>query len=180
MSAIFEFGGRNPAVYETLKNVMIAGTMILIAYLWYQIGVFVGVIPKNDEKRKKFENNFSERIDINSNFTGKFDVIEDDDLLEQLQKSIKEKSSFTGTKEFLCCLISENRQSKKYESKIREDDNVSFYKRLRCYGLSKLKSNPSEFHNKVYSRKIARLNSATSDLDCENGNLVYQLSITNK
>ena len=95
MSAIFEFGGRNPAVYETFKNVMIAGTMILIAYLWYQIGVFVGVIPKTAEKRKKFGNNFSERIDINSNFTGKFDVIEDDDLLEQLQKSIKEKSSFT-------------------------------------------------------------------------------------
>ena len=124
---------------------------------------------------------FSNRVDVDTSFTGIFDIVDDENLLEQLQKSIKESSSLNGTKDFLCCLVSKNPTSTKYEEMLQNNlnDNPS-YKKLRCHGLSTLKSNPSEFLERTYTRKIARLRSAASALDCENGSLVYQLSIANE
>ena len=181
VSAIFEFGGRNPAVFDTIKNTMSIGIIVLVAMLWYYLGISLGIIPSNTESVKKLKNNdFKERIDLDTKFTGKFDIVKDEHLLDQLQKSIESESSLKGSKEFLCCLVSKNPLSKKYDMKYTQDNEVVNYNKLRCYGISQLKSNPSEFHKKMYSRKIARLNSATTSLDCENGNLVYQLSISNK
>ena len=177
---MFEFGGKNPAVYETIKSVLIYGVIILLAMLWYQLGVSLGMIPNYltpSEDMKTVSS--SRRVDLDSSFTGKFDVIDDENLLEQLQKSIKQKSSLNGTKDFLCCLVSKNPVSAKYKENQKDDIELLGYKKLRCHGLTKQKSKPSEFHKRAYTKKIARLRSATSALDCENGNLVYQLSIAN-
>ena len=177
---MFEFGGKNPAIFEILKNTTIFGVIILLAIFWYQLGVTLGMIKTSSYTLEDVKtDDFSDRVDVDANFTGQFDIVDDENLLEQLQKSIKEKSSLNGTKDFLCCLVLKNPISTKYEEKLQNDDDNSSYKKLRCYGLSTLKSNSSEFHERKYTRKIARLRSATSALDCENGSLVYQLSIAN-
>ena len=105
---------------------------------------------------------------INS-FDGKFELTDDGSWLEQLENSIDKKaSSFKGTKDFLCCLISHNRQSKKYDDTVHPSKHANFLqdKKFRCHAISA-------------RLKLARLKSITQTLKCETGNTAYQLTIAN-
>ena len=188
MSAIFEFGGRNPAAYDVVKQAITLGAVIVMALLWYQLGVSVGVInsnsdttvdPKNQNENTEDGKSFDNWIDVDL-FTGKVDPIDNSNLVEQLEKSISLKtSSFKGTNNFLCCLVGRNIHSKKYSTLSGKDGNFSQDKKFRCHVISKMKLNRSETYGELYTRKIARLKSATDAMDCENGNLSYQLTIAN-
>jgi hypothetical protein len=188
MSAIFEFGGRNPAAYDVVKQVMTLGTVIVMALLWYRLGVSFGVInsnsktivnPNNQKGNTEEGKAFDNWIDVDL-FTGEEDPIENSKLVEQLENSIKLKtSSFKGTNNFLCCLVGKNLLGKKYSTLSSKDGDFSQDKKFRCHAISKMMLNRSETYGELYTRKIARLNSATDAMDCENGNLAYQFTIAN-
>ena len=188
MSAIFELGGRNPAAYDVVKQVMTLGTVFVLALIWYQLGVSFGVINSNSNTtvhpKKQNENievgkAFNNWIDVDL-FTGEAGHIDNSNLVKQLETSIALKSpSFKGSKHFLCCLVGKNLHSKKYNSFSAKDGHFSQDKKFRCHVISKMKLNRSETYGELYTRKIARLKSATDDMDCDNGNLAYTLTIAN-
>ena len=184
---MFELGGRNPGAYEVIKLISTFGVVTVIAILWYQLGVVIGVIngfQSDKQLSVNIEGNdkdslkeLSDRIDIES-LTGEFDIVDDGTLLSQLENSINKKSSsLKGTKDFLCCFVSRTQRSERYDVILDRDNYFPHDKKFRCHGISRLKSNGSEPHKILYSRKIARLKSVTQAMKCGSGNLAYQLTI---
>ena len=158
--------------------------------LWYQLGKSIGVIHAGQKHTPSITENrlhghefqdFNDRMDVDY-FTGQFDLTDDGNWLAELEKSAGEKAnSFKGTKDFLCCLVLTNKQSKIFDAATNHSKYNDFPhdKKFRCHAVSTLKLNRLEPHSKFYARKIERLKSVTQAMKCEPGNLAYHLTMAN-
>ena len=152
--------------------------------MWAWLGTSLGVIGTSSNQDLSLNEDkiatdavkdLHDRMDVDS-FTE--EALSTQNWLQQLEKSIDGKTSFfPGTKDFLCCVVSNDKKSDAIDSLNSNGIKIPQNKKIRCHATPRLKQNRLEYPRKFYIRKIAKLKSITQAMKCGSEHLAYQLTI---